>query len=250
MARVAEGEKLRPVARLRVTEEFESVQGEGLLVGTPSRFIRLTGCNLRCAWCDSEPTSWRPTGAWREIDALVQACASGPRHVVVTGGEPLLQPGVVELTQRLRDAGHHVTIETAGTTFRVGVACDLLSVSPKLANSTPHARDPAWAARHEARRIQIDVLTRLMGAYAWQLKLVVRAQPVAARDEDLTEALGLLQRLDVPAAQRERVLLMPECIDPARLHEDYRALIPECRARGFALGQRLHIALFGHTPGT
>lgn len=234
--------------RLRVNERFVSLQGEGMLVGTPSTFIRLTGCNLRCTWCDSEPTSWAPTGDWAEVDALVSFCERGPRHVVITGGEPLLQAGVVELSQRLGAAGHHVTFETAGTTWVEGLHCDLASVSPKLANSTPHERDPAWAARHDARRWRPEVVQRLM-THPWQLKLVVRTNP-AELDDDLVEIDTMLHATSVAAEDRWRVMLMPECIDPTRLAEAYRALVDPCLARGFGLSQRLHISLFGHTPGT
>ncbi len=236
--------------RLRVNERFVSLQGEGSLVGTPSSFIRLTGCNLRCQWCDSARTSWAPTGQWATVDELVRYCVAGPRHVVITGGEPLLQPGVVELSQRLGGAGYHVTFETAGTTFVSDLHCDLASVSPKLANSTPTARDPAWAARHEARRWRPAVLQRLMDAHDWQLKFVVRASDAAALAEDLTEVQEMTRQAGVPPTLRARVFLMPECIDPARLAADYRALAVPCRDLGYSLGQRLHIAMFGHTPGT
>lgn len=236
--------------RLRVNERFVSVQGEGLLVGTPSSFVRLTGCNLRCAWCDSAQTSWTPEGEWAEIDALVQFCTSGPRHVVVTGGEPLLQPDVVTLTQRLADAGHHITIETAGTRWLDGLQCDLLSVSPKLANSTPHARDRVWADKHEALRWPVTTVRRLLEAHDWQLKFVVRATDSETLRSDVEEVCAMLADAQVPQSSHARVLLMPEGTDPQRLSADYAAVIPHCQTHGFVLGQRLHIAVFGHTRGT
>lgn len=239
----------RDAPSLPIAERFVSIQGEGLLVGTPSSFVRVSGCNLRCAWCDSPTTSWTPSGVPTSIDALVQWCAAGPRHVVVTGGEPLLFREVVTLCDALRGAGHHVTIETAGTVLQEGVSADLFSVSPKLSHSTPFTRDAVWAERHEQRRHRPDVVASLM-RQPWQLKFVVRAHDAALLANDLTEIDAWLAALPVAPRDHDRVLLMPECIDPARLHADYAALLDTCRARGFRLGERLHIALFGHRPGT
>lgn len=233
--------------RLPVAERFVSLQGEGQLVGVPSSFVRVSGCNLRCVWCDSPATSWTPSGAQVEIAELVAFCARGPRHVVLTGGEPLLFPGVAALSQELAGAGHHITVETAGTVWLEGLRCDLLSLSPKLGHSTPWLRAPKLAERHERARLDVAVLARLMASCAWQLKFVVRAAEAAA---DLDEVERLIRELAVPASERHRVLVMPECTDPAALHASYRTLVGACIERGFRLGERLHIALFGHTPGT
>jgi len=236
-------------ATLPINEQFVSLQGEGLLVGVPSSFVRVSGCNLRCAWCDSPSTSWTPTGTPVSLDAIEAFCAAGPRHVVLTGGEPLLFAPIAPLSQRLRARGHHVTIETAATVLQPGLHADLVSLSPKLGHSTPHTRDPVWAQRHDARRRRIDVLRELM-VLPWQLKLVVRAHDAGALALDLEEVDALVAALAIDDAHRDRVLLMPECIDPVRLHADYAALVEVCRRTGFRLGERLHIALFGHRPGT
>lgn len=236
-----------PAGALRINEAFVSVQGEGLLAGVPSTFVRVAGCNLRCAWCDSSSSSWHPTGERVDLDALVQACAAGPRHVVLTGGEPLLFPGMLALARRLRAAGHHVTFETAGTVAPEGLEADLVSISPKLAHATPD--HPVWGPRHDARRWQPAAVRRLM-QLPWQLKLVVRAHDPALLHADVREALGMLDALGVTRAARDRVLLMPECVDPLRLRADYAALVPVCIEHGVVLGPRLHIAVFGHVPGT
>ncbi len=239
------GAKL-PRAFLPIAETFVSIQGEGKLTGVPSWFVRFSGCNLRCGWCDTPYASWEPETGRRALDELVaEAAASGVRHAVVTGGEPMMFEAAVPLTHALRDAGLHVTIETAGT-LDVPVHADLLSISPKLANSTPRndPRDPTgvWAARHEQRRLNISVLQTLLDRHAEkQLKFVVASAP------DLPEIEDLLARLRnwAPAD----VLLMPEGVtSPA---PDTKAWITAaCTARGWRYCPRLHIDLFGNKRGT
>jgi 7-carboxy-7-deazaguanine synthase len=243
------------VPTLRIQERFVSVQGEGTLVGVPSSFIRVSGCNLRCVWCDTPLTSWTPEGEPVELDELVRWCSEGPRHVVVTGGEPMLFSPTAELTRRLRAAGHHVTIETAGSVWCEGLEADLLSISPKLAHSTPWARaaelgKPKLATMHEAARLDGAVLQRLLSSFAWQLKFVVRTSTPELLAEDLAQIEALLAALTLEGEARERVLLMPEGTDDATLRAGYLAALSSCRERGFRLGLRLHIHMFGHRPGT
>src|SRR5712691_2183531 len=162
---------------MKIAEIFYSIQGEGMLAGVPSVFMRTSGCNLRCTWCDTPYTSWKPEGVEMPPDAIL-AAARGfeSTHVVVTGGEPMIVDDIVPLTQAMKNSGMHVTIETAGTVYQP-VACDLMSISPKLANSTPHEREGGkWAAQHDRLRYQPDVLSALMSDYAYQLKFVV-AEP-------------------------------------------------------------------------
>src|SRR5688572_24789675 len=146
-----------------ISEIFCSLQGEGLLAGVPSVFVRTSGCNLRCTWCDTPYASWKPEGqdvGYGPILANVRRHWSG--YVVVTGGEPMIEPDIVELTQKLRTIDHHITIETAGTVF-APVECDLMSISPKLSNSTPHEEEGGrWAAQHDRTRYQPEVLKQLM----------------------------------------------------------------------------------------
>src|SRR5437868_11581437 len=159
---------------MNIAEIFYSVQGEGTLVGVPSVFVRTSGCNLRCVWCDTPYTSWKPEGLKMSIaDICARVEAFRARHVVVTGGEPMMFEQVVPLTEGLRNLGLHITIETAGTVFHP-VQCDLMSISPKLANSTPHQREGGrWAAQHDRLRYQPDVIKKLIAAYPYQLKFVV-----------------------------------------------------------------------------
>jgi 7-carboxy-7-deazaguanine synthase len=222
---------------LKIAELFYSLQGEGSLVGVPSFFIRTSGCNLRCAWCDTPYTSWNPEGAEVTLDAIMaEAGRHRGRHVVVTGGEPMIAPEIVDLTARLREAGMHITIETAGTVFKP-VACDLMSISPKLANSTPEG---SWAAQHERLRTQPEILARLMAEYEYQLKFVI-AQP-----GDLDEVHALVRTLKAPPA---RVVLMPEGTDSGLLRERGAWLAEICKAENFRFSPRLHVDLYGNRRG-
>jgi 7-carboxy-7-deazaguanine synthase len=223
---------------LKIADLFYSVQGEGALVGVPSVFVRTSGCNLRCVWCDTPYTSWQPEGAeWALEDIVAEVRSHEARHVVVTGGEPMIAPEILPLTQRLREAGLHITIETAGTVFQP-VACDLMSISPKLSNSTPP--DPAIAARHDRVRLQPDALTQLMARYEYQLKFVIAAPA------DVEEVRVLIEALK---ADRERVVLMPEGTDRERLAERGRWIAEICKQEGFRFSPRLHIDLWGDVRG-
>src|SRR5579863_7946559 len=180
---------------MKISEIFYSVQGEGTLVGVPSVFIRTSGCNLRCAWCDTPYTSWNPEGREMSIPEILEEARRYPaRHAVVTGGEPMLFDEVIELTKAL---DMHVTIETAGTIYKP-VKCDLMSISPKLANSTPEGQ---FAAQHDRLRYQPEVLKKLMSAHDYQLKFVI-SDPA-----DLADIKSILTATD---ASREKVVLMPE----------------------------------------
>lgn len=216
---------------MKIAELFYSLQGEGALVGTPSFFIRTSGCNLRCSWCDTPYTSWTPRGEEMTLDAILDQLGRHPaRHIVVTGGEPLIQPEIVALTDRLRESGLHITIETAGTVYKP-VACDLMSISPKLANSTPQGD---FAVRHERLRIQPDTLRRLMAEYPYQLKFVVSSPG------DLDEIRELVRSLQAPA---ERVILMPEGTDREALRVRSVWLAEICKAENFRFSPRLHVDL-------
>jgi 7-carboxy-7-deazaguanine synthase len=223
---------------LRIAEIFHSIQGEGSLVGVPSVFVRTSGCNLRCAWCDTPYTSWHPEGDDWTLERILAAVDTHPgRHVVVTGGEPMIARDMVELTRGLRARGRHITIETAGTVF-APVECDLMSISPKLANSTPAGE---WSERHERRRTQPEVLRRLMADYDYQIKFVI------ARPEDISEARDLVRSLGADAA---KVILMPEGIDAAVLRERGMWLAEICKREGFRFSPRLHVELWGNRRGT
>lgn len=226
---------------MRISEIFYSVQGEGSLLGVPSVFVRTSGCNLRCTWCDTPYASWQPEGPECSVEAIVRAVGRYPaKHAVVTGGEPMIAPAIVELTHALRRTGLHITIETAGTVFQP-VACDLMSISPKLRNSTPYEREGGrWAGQHDRLRYQPEVLRKLMGGYQHQLKFVVSSP------DDLPEIKEMCEELEVNS---EVVILMPEGVEREIVRERGLWLAEICKQTGYRLSPRLHIDLWGDKRG-
>ena len=228
---------------MRIAEIFHSVQGEGRLVGVPSVFVRTSGCNLRCWFCDSGYTSWEPEGGNLSVAEVLSRVAAFPtRYAVVTGGEPLIAPELEELCANLRRRDYHITIETAATVFKP-VECDLASLSPKLSNSTPWQREGGrHAERHDRQRLRPDVILAFMERSDYQLKFVID-QPA-----DVDEVRELLVRL--PDADPSKVLLMPQGVTAEELHARGPWLIEECKKHGFRFCPRLHIELFGNQRGT
>ena len=228
--------------KLRIAEIFASIQGEGKWLGQPSVFVRASGCNLRCVWCDTPYASWEPEGPVLSIDALVgKVCELGCQHVVLTGGEPMLFDAIEPLAARLKSMGKTITIETAGTIYR-DLPCDLMSISPKLSGSTP-GEDSGWRGRHEKARINLEALRSLIAKYPHQLKFVVNPET----GDEISEILSLLNQLSVGP---EDVMLMAEGRDAETLHRRERMLVPFCVEHGFRLTPRFHIDLFGDTRGT
>lgn len=230
---------------MRVIEIFHSLQGEGMLVGVPGTFVRFAGCPLRCHWCDTKH-AW-DFGAGEELETaeIVRRIGRRPsRFVVLTGGEPMVdvdggpRPGLVELTQALRKAGNHVTIETTGIRFVPGLACDLMSISPKLSNAQA---EPGASMRGNHAAFEPDVVRRLIATYPYQVKFVV----LAADDvREIQENLSRIGPLEI-----ERVLLMPE----ARTKQQYLRAAPLvaelCRQTGFRFGPRLQTLLWDNERG-
>ncbi|MDA0835749.1 MAG: 7-carboxy-7-deazaguanine synthase QueE [Planctomycetota bacterium] len=228
------------LSRLRIAEIFHSPQGEGAYAGLASVFIRLTGCNLRCWFCDTPYTSWTPEGAFFSTERVLEEIAQFRcHHVVVTGGEPLLQGDVVPLTQALDDAGYFVTVETAGTVY-LPIAAHLVSLSPKRANSKPS--DPQWSARHEAARDNRDVMNRFLSEFSCQLKFVID-QP-----HDVDDVLTYLA--DYPSVSRDRVFLMPQAVTAEEISQRLAWLAPRAAELGLRISPRLHIERWGNTRGT
>ncbi len=229
-----------------ISEIFYSLQGEGELTGVPSVFVRTSGCNLRCAWCDTPYASWDPEGEPHTIAQTMAEIENHPaaRHVVLTGGEPMIAKDVAALADAIKQTGRHLTIETAATVAPSGIACDLASLSPKLLNSAPDpAAHAAWRRKHEATRWQPKVVREWIDHYPYQFKFVV-AQP-----EDIAELEHMLAALhrDIP---RHQVLLMPEAITLEKMRARAGWLGELCKARGYRYAHRLHLELYGNRRGT
>ncbi len=226
---------------MKISEIFYSLQGEGSLVGVPSVFVRTSGCNLRCVWCDTPYTSWTPEGEDWPLGRILETVDSfRASHVVVTGGEPMIAPQIGELTNQLRERGLHITIETAGT-VNTPVACDLMSISPKLKNSTPLEREGGrWAPQHDRLRWQPTVIKELIATYPYQLKFVI-ADPA-----DLAEVNQMREALKVP---RSQILLMPEGTSAETIHHRGLWLAEICKEQGYRFSPRLHVDLWGDKRG-
>jgi 7-carboxy-7-deazaguanine synthase len=229
-----------------VSEIFYSIQGEGELAGVPSVFIRTSGCNLRCRWCDTPYASWDPEGDEMSIGQILDEVGKFPaRHCVLTGGEPMIARGIHELAAALHAQNRHITIETAGTVMPGGISCDLASISPKLANSTPLAggAEEAWIARHERTRRQPEILRAWMDSFPFQLKFVVSEPSDITGIEVLISATGA-------AIAPCKILLMPEGTSAEALDARSSNLLAICREKGYRFCDRLHIRLFGNSRGT
>lgn len=228
---------------MKVAEIYKSIQGEGFLAGKESVFIRTSGCNLRCWFCDTPYASWYPEGDDLSVESIVARVTEwDARHVVVTGGEPMLFAELMPLAVSLRAAGRHITIETAGTLY-LPVVCDLMSISPKLSNSTPSSdQAPAWARRHESSRHQPGVIRRLIAEYDYQVKFVIESR------DDCDEVAAYLG--EIPEFDESRVMLMPQGTDESQLEEVGQWLAPYCKQIGWRFCPRLQIEWFGLARGT
>lgn len=225
-----------------VSEIFLSIQGEGVWAGTPSVFLRTYRCNLSCTWCDTKYTwlgqekalpgvEFTPLPA-REIEDKV--ARFGCKHLVLTGGEPLLHQRQVEpLLARLKQQGYFIEVETNGTivpTAEVTEAVDCFNVSPKLSNSLVNVN----------ARVKRDALrAHVQSNKAW-FKFVICAKG------DIGEVEEMIAENGIP---RERVILMPEGIDALTILERSRWIAEICKARGFRFTPRLHILLYGNKRG-
>lgn len=228
-----------------ISEIFYSIQGEGELAGMPSVFIRTSGCNLRCNWCDTDYASWNPEGDEMTVENIIkQTKAYSSNYFVLTGGEPMIAKGIHQLAESLYHNNKHITIETAGTIAPDEIRCSLASISPKMSNSTPDNRfSENWRKQHERDRLNIDILRKWVDNYEFQLKFVI------VEEDDINEILDLLKQIDrdIPTG---KVLLMPEGITKDELRQKEKLVTDLCKKYDFRYCNRLHIELFGNKKGT
>jgi len=212
-------------SRLRITEIFHSLQGEADAVGWPTVFVRLTGCPLRCVWCDTEYAFHG--GEWRTIDEIVASVGEyGARHVCVTGGEPLAQKRCIDLLAALCDAGYEVSLETSGAIDVAAVDARVRKVVDlKAPGSGEVARNLFSNLDHVGARDQVKIVIADRADYEW------------ARDR--------VAEYDLPS--RCQVLFSPVYtkLAPRELAEWILADRLPVRFQ-----MQLHKALWGETPGT
>jgi len=211
------------------------------LVGIPSVFVRLAGCPLRCRWCDTKYAWDEKSGTEYSINEVAEiADGADGRFVVITGGEPMTNSQLPELVQKLKASDRHITIETAGIAFMPDLACNLMSISPKLSNSAPD--DPKLAVIHEDSRLDIAVLRKLIDNYKYQLKFVVDSQANLAEIQQTIEKLGNVNS--------EKVMLMPQAATRDELLAKSPMVADMCKHTGFAFCPRLQILLWNNERGT
>ena len=239
-------------------------QGEGGLLGTPCLFIRLSGCNLRCAWvgldgigspCDTPYSSHNAEKNQMEIEDIVDIVKANTipqhiKHIVISGGEPTLQADkLLELVTQLSGLNYHITMETNGTTFddRLAEYIDLISMSPKLSSSTPWEShligtgieyNDKKAQLHEQKRININsIQSWIDNSIDFQLKFVVTDK------SDVEEIEAILNQLT--GFEPSDVFLMPEGVDINTLNKRTKWAVEEALKHGWRFTPRLHIQMFG-----
>jgi len=226
---------------MRVNEIFYSLQGEGFLAGVPSVFVRVAGCPLRCRWCDTKYSWDQRAGQEYSITRIVRDIEQWRcKYVVITGGEPMINSDLPQLVRRLKAVDKHITTETAGIAFIPDLACDLMSISPKLSNSTP--TDPELAAIHEDSRLDIAILRKLIDNYEYQLKFVVDSEADLPEIEATIEKIGNINS--------ERIMLMPQAVTRDELLSKSPMVADMCKRTGFAFSQRLQVLLCNNQKGT
>ncbi|TRX70915.1 7-carboxy-7-deazaguanine synthase QueE [Carboxylicivirga sp. M1479] len=249
-----------------------TIQGEGKLAGVPSLFIRLSGCNLRCIWqmedgtysrCDTRYASFQPNETIElEVDQVVDWVKhniGNIKHVVITGGEPLLQRrGVADLCQKLKEQLNvHITVESNGSIFDEEVAkgVDLFSISPKLSNSVPSPeklaifglKENAVFKKHNQKRLNIEALQSYIDLAnssnkELQLKFVV------GRKNDFKEILSdFINQLN--NCKPSDILLMPLGATKVEISRSAPMVLDMAIANGWRFSPRVHIELFGSKSG-
>ena len=226
-----------------VNEIFRSIQGEGLLAGVPSVFLRLPGCNLHCRWCDTAYAADPSQGQEMAIPEIItEITMSNLTHVVVTGGEPLLTDELPDLLSQLTSRDMHITVETNATLHR-DLTANLMSISPKLSNSLP-LRPAAATEIPEAistAPINLEAIQHYIDEHDYQLKFVI------ADHTDLPEVEAVLEKLT--RVDYDRVMLMPQ----AGTRRQYEKRAPQvaqmCIQHGLRFCPRLQVEFWSDARG-
>ena len=206
----------------------------------PSVFVRLAGCPLRCRWCDTK-YAWSGSAGTEYTVEQVKGKFESYRtnHIVITGGEPMTNPELPELLKALAGENLHITIETSGIKFVPDLPCDLMSISPKLSNSTP--TEPDLALQHEKMRFDLPALQQLIDNYRYQLKFVVDGPDDI---QEIEECLTNLKNVN-----HGKVFLMPQAVRLDEYLAKSKITAELCKQTGFRFSPRLQILLWNNERG-
>ena len=222
-------------------EIFESIQGEGVNLGNPCIFLRLAGCNLKCAWCDTKYTwdwdkyKFKDEVVQLSVKSLIDKIKTLPRqHLVVTGGEPLLQQKILaKLTSHLSQIGFFIEVETNGTILPAepfASSIDQWNISPKLANSE----------NDDLKGYSLDTLHDFIGYKRSYLKFVLKDP------DDCGEVVNIVNELGINSS---RVYLMPEGITREEILRKSAWISELCLVHGYNFTTRAHILIWGDKRG-
>lgn len=221
-----------------INEIFYSLQGEGSLLGVPSVFVRLAGCPLRCTWCDTKYAWGESAGEDMSIEAVkAKVLAFEVRHIVITGGEPLVNDELIALIDAIDDPSLHITIETSGIEYVANLKCDLMSISPKLSNSVAADSEE----KPEAQPLNIDAMQRLIDEYDYQIKFVVDSP------DDLNEIASVIAKLK--NINPYKIMLMPQASTKVEYVKKLPMVAEIAKNTGFTLSPRLQVELWGNSRG-
>lgn len=215
---------------MQISEIFYSIQGEGTQIGVPAIFIRLSGCHLRCSWCDSKFTWDRKSGTSMSTEGIIKEIQKYPcRHIVITGGEPLLQQSeLIRLLKKLKTKKdtYFIEVETSGTlkTY-LNTFIDQYNMSPKLSNSNN-------------KNAEIKITTFPLERTYFKF--------VIDNPNDVKEVKSLIKKFDLA---KEKIILMPEGITKKSLNEKTKWLAEICKKENFRLSPRLHVNIWGNKRG-
>ena len=230
---------------MQVLEIYQSKQGEGIWMGQSSVFVRFLGCPLHCRFCDTVYARFNAEDSSIGADLTPEEVVGRVLlldlpHVVLTGGEPMLSPEIVELTKLLKGFDYQITVETSGIFFHP-VVCDLMSISPKLRNTVP-VDDIAVIQEHDRNRSRPEIVQQLILRYNYQLKFVVDLE------QDLNDVEEYLASFHGIAPNK--VLLMPQAIDAETMHQKATWIEPFCKAKGYRYCPRMQLIWYGHKRRT